>query len=309
MVPLSGRSSLIAPSSHTDALPGTGGDPPETGGARHTGRRLSPHSPTWAERHILQRMSTQTQTRHVGLVTSLSWIPTEAIEGAQRLAFDSGITHYDDPPPDEGIDLAALREADRFRFANELRAFITVDDSRTDRRLRVPGGRRHGIDAREPAGGEAPVPGVPAARHPARARARRRLGPLRPDLWWPHGHAGAAAGAPQALRAVAGATGLDDAFAHPPCRRPRRVRAHRCQPLPPALGLRRRQPALAQVRAHRLQGLVPQVVRQAQSLGATRTPKRSSPRWSPRWRPRCPPSSCRAVAGVASTSSRPAPSW
>ena len=40
-------------------------------------------------------MSTERLTRHTGLVTSLSWIPTEAIEGAQRLAFDSGITHYD----------------------------------------------------------------------------------------------------------------------------------------------------------------------------------------------------------------------
>ena len=76
-----------------------------------------------------EAMSTQTLTRHEGLVTSLSWIPTEAIEGAQRLAFDSGITHYDAPPPGENMDLAALQEADRFRFANELRAFITVDDA------------------------------------------------------------------------------------------------------------------------------------------------------------------------------------
>jgi hypothetical protein len=75
------------------------------------------------------RMSTQTLTRHEGLVTSLSWIPTEAIEGAQRLAFDSGITHYDAPPPSEDMDLGDLRADDRFRFANELRAFVTVDDT------------------------------------------------------------------------------------------------------------------------------------------------------------------------------------
>src|ERR1700683_2590282 len=75
------------------------------------------------------RMSTQTLTRHEGLVTSLSWIPTEAIEGAQRLAFDSGITHYDPPPPADGLDLEDLRVADRFRFANELRAWIDVDGS------------------------------------------------------------------------------------------------------------------------------------------------------------------------------------
>jgi hypothetical protein len=69
-------------------------------------------------------------TRHEGLVTSLSWIPSEAIEGAQRLAFDSGITHYDPPPPAESIDLEALRAADRFRFANVLRAWVDVADGR-----------------------------------------------------------------------------------------------------------------------------------------------------------------------------------
>ena len=73
-------------------------------------------------------MSTEGLTRHTGLVTSLSWIPTEAIEGAQRLAFDSGITHYDPPPPTEGMDVVQLRDEDRFRFANELRAFVTVRD-------------------------------------------------------------------------------------------------------------------------------------------------------------------------------------
>jgi hypothetical protein len=74
-------------------------------------------------------MTTNNTTRHEGLVTSLSWIPSEAIEGAQRLAFDSGITHYDSPPPSDDIDLEALRVADRFRFANELRAWIDVDGS------------------------------------------------------------------------------------------------------------------------------------------------------------------------------------
>ena len=74
-------------------------------------------------------MTTATLIRHDGLVTSLSWIPSEAIEGAQRLAFDSGITHYDPPPPTRGMDVEQLRAEDRFRFANKLSAFITVDDS------------------------------------------------------------------------------------------------------------------------------------------------------------------------------------
>ncbi|HEY6426829.1 MAG TPA: cyclic nucleotide-binding domain-containing protein [Acidimicrobiales bacterium] len=74
-------------------------------------------------------MATDTRTRRESRVTSLSWIPTEAIQGAQRLAFDSGITHYDPPPPTEGMDLEALQAEDRFRFANDLRAFITTDES------------------------------------------------------------------------------------------------------------------------------------------------------------------------------------
>jgi hypothetical protein len=60
-------------------------------------------------------------------VTSISWIPSEAVRGMTRLPFDMGISHYDDPPPDHIDDLDALREADRFRFANHLKAWIDVD--------------------------------------------------------------------------------------------------------------------------------------------------------------------------------------
>jgi hypothetical protein len=67
--------------------------------------------------------------RHESCVTSVSWIPSEAVQGGTRLAFDAGFTHYDDPPPGEIDDLEALRAADRFRFANVLRAWIEVDDS------------------------------------------------------------------------------------------------------------------------------------------------------------------------------------
>ena len=65
--------------------------------------------------------------RYESTVTSLSWIPSEAVTGGARVAFDSGFTHYDDPPPAQIDDLEALRAADRFRFANVLRAWIDVD--------------------------------------------------------------------------------------------------------------------------------------------------------------------------------------
>jgi hypothetical protein len=63
-------------------------------------------------------------------VTAVSWIPSEAIEGAPKIPFELGITHYDQPPPDHLDDLEELRRTDRFREANELRAFIEVEDGR-----------------------------------------------------------------------------------------------------------------------------------------------------------------------------------
>jgi cyclic nucleotide-binding protein len=63
-------------------------------------------------------------------VTSLSWIPSEAVRGMTKLPFEMGMAHYDPPPPDLLDDLDGLREADRFRFANELRAWIEVEDGR-----------------------------------------------------------------------------------------------------------------------------------------------------------------------------------
>jgi hypothetical protein len=75
--------------------------------------------------------------RRVGMrieksVTAVTWIPSEAVEGMPKLPFELGITHYDAPPPDrlrEG-DLESMRDADRFREANELRAWIEVDDGK-----------------------------------------------------------------------------------------------------------------------------------------------------------------------------------
>jgi hypothetical protein len=46
-----------------------------------------------------------------------------------RLPMDLGIGHYDSPPPDrlESGELNALRDADRFRFANHLSAWVEVE--------------------------------------------------------------------------------------------------------------------------------------------------------------------------------------
>jgi hypothetical protein len=60
-------------------------------------------------------------------VTSVSWIPREAIEGMVRWPFDLGVAHYDLPPPDRLDDLDGLLGSSAIRFANQLRAFIEVD--------------------------------------------------------------------------------------------------------------------------------------------------------------------------------------
>jgi len=61
-------------------------------------------------------------------VTSISWIPSEAMTGPLRLPVDMGIGHYDDPLPDHIYDLNVMRQEDRFRFVNNLRSWIEVDD-------------------------------------------------------------------------------------------------------------------------------------------------------------------------------------
>ena len=64
-------------------------------------------------------------------VTTISWIPSEAVTGPMNKAvFASGFTHYDDPPPDVLDDLDAMASSDKFRFANNLHAFIEVDGGR-----------------------------------------------------------------------------------------------------------------------------------------------------------------------------------
>jgi hypothetical protein len=63
-------------------------------------------------------------------VTSVSWIPSEAVTGMTKLPFELGFTHYDNPPPDVIENLEALGAADGFRFANRLGAWIEVQNGK-----------------------------------------------------------------------------------------------------------------------------------------------------------------------------------
>jgi hypothetical protein len=74
-------------------------------------------------------------------VTSITWIPSEAIEGMPKLPFEMGIAHYDEPPPDRIIDLESMHEHDLFREANELHAWIETDDGEITGHGYAGGGR------------------------------------------------------------------------------------------------------------------------------------------------------------------------
>jgi hypothetical protein len=61
-------------------------------------------------------------------VTAISWVSPAAIEDMPELPFELGRGDYDDSPPEELESLEALRRRDSFRTANELRAWIEVDE-------------------------------------------------------------------------------------------------------------------------------------------------------------------------------------
>src|ERR687892_758634 len=65
-------------------------------------------------------------------VTSVSWIPSDAVKGMPKVPFELGVAHYDDPPPEQlaPLDLDRLTAEDAFRESNELRAWIEVEDGK-----------------------------------------------------------------------------------------------------------------------------------------------------------------------------------
>ncbi|MGI8576137.1 MAG: cyclic nucleotide-binding domain-containing protein [Egibacteraceae bacterium] len=105
--------------------------------------------------------------RHTASVTSISWIPSEAVTGVTKLPFLLNVAHWDDPLPDRVSDLEGLRAASRFRFANELRAWIDIDEDGRITDAGYSGDGHVGITKITVAGVRAAVPGVafPDLRH------------------------------------------------------------------------------------------------------------------------------------------------
>ena len=198
-------------------------------------------------------------------VMSVSWIPSEAVTGMTKLPFEVGVTHYDNPPPDVIDDLEGLGAADGFRFANRLRAWIEVEGGAivdhgyaggavmgsTTVRLgkqatfqavgfpelqRDPDVTPTSVRFVQTAGGRPAIPAPRRVRHPT-------------------------------VRAAQGPDRVDDAGPHDQHRRLGALRLGGREPVPPALGLRRRRQARPEGRTHRLQGVVPARVREAHAVG------------------------------------------
>ncbi len=93
-------------------------------------------------------------------ITAVSWIPSEAITGVFKLGMVLGLSHYDPPPPDQLDDLETLRAADRFRFANDLRAGIDVDDNGTITNAHYLGGGLMGATTVTLGGISKTIPGI-----------------------------------------------------------------------------------------------------------------------------------------------------
>src|SRR4029453_239003 len=171
-------------------------------------------------------------------VTSVSWIPSEAVEGLPKLPFTFGVAHYDEPPPERIDQIETMHRADLFREANELRGWIDVEDGKIVDHGHAGRGRI-GLEpltpGRKGAGGGGAFPPNPGA-------------PGRPP--------GGEEGARQALFPVPLGHRLDDAGADDPCRRSFGARGGRRELLPAPLDLQQRRRARAEDRGDRLRQVV-----------------------------------------------------
>ena len=201
-------------------------------------------------------------------VTSITWIPSEAIKGMPKLPFEWGVAHYDEPPPDRLIDLDAMHENDLFREANELKAWIEVDDDGTISDCGYSGGGRIGVTRMKLGRREIAFPAVQYPLIQAEPEVRRRRGALRPVGRRPHGPARAAPRERQAVHAHPVVIRVDDARARRsrPTARPRarwsaRARSRATGSTTPTAC------SSEKSGVDRLRALVPRVARRAHAVG------------------------------------------
>ena len=235
--------------------------PVSPGGASHTRSRGVPGSAA-LRGDSTARSRLRWAMRIEPASPSVSWIPSDLIEGMGKMATRMKLAHHDPPPPDAlGAESCRshsleLRADDRFRFANHLRAVDRGRRRRQHHRLRLLR-RRHDRrdDGRSRCRARSRIPAVklPDRRTDAEATTPSRCGSRRPPAAAPACRCRAPSAA--AVRAVPRADRVDHARADDLRRRPPRGQDRRRVRLSPALGLRRRRTARRQERRRRLQGL------------------------------------------------------
>ncbi len=192
-----------------------------------------------------------------GSVTSISWVPADAVERDAKAELQLGTSRADEAPPaDLGPDIDATLDAvgDRYRFANHLRGFAEFDDDGEVRCYGDQGSGRLGQptvrEGVELAIGTIPMP-------------ERRGEPVVGSGWvrfhqtW--GGRTAARVAKATLRPpfvrFERARRVDDARAHTARRRAGRRTTGRRVAVPASLGLRHRRSPRRDERHHGLEGL------------------------------------------------------
>lgn len=100
-------------------------------------------------------------------VTTVSWIPSDLLEGMGKMATRMKLAHHDPPPPDSlgaptvaDAAIAELAADDRLRFANRLCAFVDVDDDGTIAGYGYGGGGVIGSTTVGLGGGSITIPAV-----------------------------------------------------------------------------------------------------------------------------------------------------
>ena len=74
---------------------------------------------------------TKRPERVSGSVTSISWIPSEAVAALSlKLGFDMGVAHYDQPPPDEIGGIESLLTMVGGRIVYAAGPFAALEDAR-----------------------------------------------------------------------------------------------------------------------------------------------------------------------------------
>lgn len=79
--------------------------------------------------------------RYESSVTAISWIPSDAVKGFFGVPFEMGLTHYDQPLPDQLDDLDEWHRKDLFRECNQLKGWIDVEDGQIVAHGQQGGGR------------------------------------------------------------------------------------------------------------------------------------------------------------------------